>query len=88
MTMGGELRFGTGYITLEQIYLVELRQVSPASFQPILAVLRRPQPVLPMPLMYAQAGATSGRNPEPFIDGDVQNLDAFQDIMFTYNPAV
>lgn len=48
MNIGGDLRFGPGYITLEQIYLLELRQVTHASFQPILAILRP----LPAPLSF------------------------------------
>lgn len=88
MTMGGELRFGPGHITLEQLYLVELRQVSSASFQPILAILRRMQPASPMQLTYAQGGVASGGNSDAFIDEDLQNFRAFQDIMFTYNPAL
>lgn len=58
MSVNGELRFGPGYITLDQIYLVELRQVSSASFQPILAVLRRQAPHVPP--MYAQVDAAPG----------------------------
>ncbi|EKM55642.1 uncharacterized protein PHACADRAFT_256409 [Phanerochaete carnosa HHB-10118-sp] len=58
VTANSELRFGPGYITLDQIYLVELRQVSSASFQPILAVLCRQLPqVLPT---YAQVDAAPG----------------------------
>lgn len=64
--MNNELCFGPGYITLDQIYLAELRQVSPASFQPILAVLR-PQ-ASQVPQVYAQAGATSGEFPSVFPD--------------------
>lgn len=47
MTSNSELRFGPGFITIDQIYLVELRQVSPASFQPILAVMTPAPPQVP-----------------------------------------
>ena len=33
-------RFGPGHIELQDLYLVELRQVSQASFQPVLAIRR------------------------------------------------
>ncbi|GJE86969.1 hypothetical protein PsYK624_030520 [Phanerochaete sordida] len=54
MSVNPGLRFGPHNITINDIYLVELRQVSPASFQPILAV-RRPPPPLEMLDLYPQA---------------------------------
>lgn len=44
VSVDGRPVFGPGFLTLEQIYLLELRQISQASFQPILGIVAPQNP--------------------------------------------
>lgn len=54
------LRFGPGYLTLDQLYLLELKQISAASFQVILGTL------LPQPILASTSYTTPPYSPEGF----------------------
>lgn len=57
MAIGGRLAFGPNFITIEQIYLLELRQISHASFQPILGISIQQDPISPISPPSMQSGS-------------------------------